>query len=812
MNETAVQFVRANAFAITFAAYAAGIVIANDGFTAWRIAALCTCAIAAGALAIGRGVPSTFVWPVMCGFCIGIVSATCALRLDGSPPFAPLAEHHLVARVIVTERPRAAGSGLTARVRVTSVDAPAGAAAASLRGALAVLDFPLLKHADTLTGRHMLVHARLSLPSPARNDGEVAEKDVLADQGVTAILAAAASSDIHVGGPAPGWEAWWARLRTACARALEDRLPPLDATVLEGILWGDRGELPATLRQEFADTGTVHVLTTAGLHLGIFAALATWLLSRLPLPRMLRVCIVVMCGWAYAVLAGLHLPTIRAATMLTAGAIAHESGRGRTPSAVLAAAAFAVALPHPLVVLSPSFSMSFACVGGIALIAPALERCGLHDDGAGRWLTELARTSLAVQIAMWPLQALYFDAFTPWAVIANMAVVPLVGVVMAFGGALVIASAVAPVLTTPLTNLAGWSTSLLIALVEKFASLPNAHVDMPPPTHVFLIAYWLALAVWAWMSTRPKARRHDMRWLFAAAGLLAAIYVAPGVCAALDSRLHVDAIDVGQADCILIRAPGMHAMLVDGGGKLERTGPAGTVVAQPIGDVIAERTVMPFLLRHWVLGLDAVVLSHPHGDHAGGLPVILARERVGVLYDSAQLYGGPAYQRTLDVVREHHLRYRVARRGESFDLGSAAHVTILGPELPLITGSSSDINNNSVVLRVDFGGARILLTGDAQAEAEARLLAHGGDDLRADILKVGHHGSAYSSTPAFLAAVRPKIAIISCGAHNMFGHPSPRTVAALQLAGATVYRTDLEGGISAVSDGTNVAARVMEAP
>jgi competence protein ComEC len=128
---------------------------------------------------------------------------------------------------------------------------------------------------------------------------------------------------------------------------------------------------------------------------------------------------------------------------------------------------------------------------------------------------------------------------------------------------------------------------------------------------------------------------------------------------------------------------------------------------------------------------------------------------------------------------------------------------ILAPELPLLTGTASDINNNSVVLRVEFGRTAILMTGDAQSEAEARLLSHGGADLRADILKVGHHGSAYSSTPEFLAAVHPKIAIISCGLHNVFGHPSPRTLSVLQTVGADVFRTDLDGGISIETDGTS---------
>ena len=800
-----------HAFALAFAGYATGV-IASAHALSWPTALCCVALVAATAYVrrtdeVKRAaVELTFIIAIaaLVGICLGARAAWARSH----PPFADLDERHVAVEAIALDRPKPTSSGVSFRLRIESVEAPRSAAADSLAGRVALLEAPPLQGGASFAGRLLQVKGRIELPGGPRNDGEPAQRDVLAEQGVALVIAAPAARDIRVRSPASGIEAWLARVRARFADAIDARLPALDATVLEGVLWGDRSDLPAALRQEFSDTGTVHVLTTAGLHLGIMAALLARLLAALPLPRPVRAALVACAAWSYAALAGLHLPTIRAAAMLTAGMAAYESGRGRSPSAVLAAAAFAVGLPQPLAVLSPSFSLSFACVAGIALLSPALEHLGLDAKaGFDRLVWELARTSLVVQIALWPLQALYFNVFTPYAVVANMLVVPIIGAVMACGAAFVALALAAPWACTPFANLAWWGVSAVTTIVNRTASLPAAHVDMPPPSHAFLMLYWIALAAFALAVKFGVQRRRLIVGTVATGAALAIVYCAPGLAAAFDPRLHLDAIDVGQADCLLVRAPGMHAMLVDGGGKLERAGVSGQIVAQPVGDVIATKTVMPFLLRHWVTHLDVVVLTHPHGDHAGGLPVILSRERVGAVYDSAQLYGGQSYHRALAVVRDRRIPWRRAVRGVEFDLGSAVHVRVLGPELPLLSGTASDINNNSVVLRVEFGRTAMLFTGDAQSEAEARLLTHGGEDLRADILKVGHHGSAYSSTPEFLAAVRPKIAIISCGLHNVFGHPSPRTLAALRAAGAQVYRTDLDGGITVDSNGTANAAR-----
>jgi competence protein ComEC len=317
--------------------------------------------------------------------------------------------------------------------------------------------------------------------------------------------------------------------------------------------------------------------------------------------------------------------------------------------------------------------------------------------------------------------------------------------------------------------------------------LPHAAVAVTPPPAWTIVAYDAALvtAMWCW--------KRDGRTL-ATALLFFGITLVATPPRTADHHLRITVLDVGQADGIVIQTPLGHTILVDAGGRLER-GTDGASSAEAIG----ERILVPFLHRAGVRHIDALILSHPHGDHAGGMAPVLRSFGVTEFADSGQQYGGYAYNDALQTARADHVPIVYPRAGMVWRTDDGLTLTFIGPSLPFIE-SKNTINDNSIAFILQYKQFRMLFTGDAGVAAEQRFLNE-GVDLHADVLKVGHHGSAYSSSPAFIAAVHPEYAIISVGRHNMFGHPAPSTIETLQRAGARVYRTDENGAITVGYDG-----------
>jgi competence protein ComEC len=577
------------------------------------------------------------------------------------------------------------------------------------------------------------------------------------------------------------------------------RFPEPEATILAGAMWGERGTLAPDLKDEFQETGTVHVLVTAGLHLGVVAAFTVFLLEAFGCGRIASSLAAVACVWAYAALSGDHLPSVRAATMLSFALVARAAGREPFSWNALALAAIVVAALRPASVTSVSFALSFSCVAAIFAFAKPIASA-LEDLGVPHVVREALAVAFATQLGTWPLTASAFLVIAPYAPLANALVVPIVGVALLGGFATLALGALPPlanVAATIETSLVDW----IVAVVRFVASLPGAHVVATPPPNWTIVAYDGALALaTVWISNGRPARASLLVCAAAALCLWPPRLPSYGV--------TITAIDVGQADAILIRTPRGHAYLVDAGGRLESGSQQG---GASLSEAIGERIVVPFLIRHGIHHLDAVLASHPHGDHVGGIAPVLRTLGANGFADSGQSYPGHAYHDALDVARERRIPLLEPRGGDVWRTDDGVTFRFYGPTLPYITGSRSDINSNSLVFRLEYGSFRMLFTGDAGAETEARMLA-ARDDLRADILKVGHHGSAYGTTPAFVRAVAPHIAIVSVGRNNLFGHPSPATIATLRAAGATVFRTDRDGAVIVATDGRRFEATSFLAP
>lgn len=690
------------------------------------------------------------------------------LRLRATLPF----REHRTARYATTVLDRAgAGDGSTEVVLALS---DGTSVSARLRG-----DVPE-------TGTRAIVRGRLEPFDDARNPGEPSLRDIEEERGIAGRLDAAVvlrgdrstQNGLHV---------WLARAHEWARAQLRARLGEPDASVVAGELWGERAALSPALRSEFQETGTVHVLVTAGLHLGAVTALCAGLLAFLTLPRRLTCAASIAVAWAFVWWSGAQLPAMRAATMASAALAARSLGRATFSWSALAIAGIVVAFLRPHSVATASFALSFSCVGAIFACATALDSWIGERAALPSIAREAVVLSLATQIGIWPLGAAIFLQLTPFAILANLAVVPCVAITMGLGAAQLLLAWCAP-LAQAAANVNSWFLAWTLGVVQTIAALPSATLPMTPAP-----AWCIALYDAAVLGASALWRRGAHTLVVGALGVTIGLVLWPP--RAYDGRLRVTVLDVGQADAIVIQTPRGHALLVDAGGRLER-GPEND--ASP-AEIVGERTVVPFLLRHGIHGVDALIVSHPHGDHAGGVAPVLRRLRVGELADSGQRYGGHAYRDAIETALRERVPILYPRAGMEWKTDDGVTLRFIGPSLPFITGKNA-INSNSVAFLLQYGRFRMLFTGDAGSDSERRFLAQ-AVDLHADVLKVGHHGSAYGSSAAFIGAVSPRYAIVSVGRHNMFGHPAQSTIDTLRRFGAHIYRTDEDGAVTVATDG-----------
>jgi competence protein ComEC len=607
--------------------------------------------------------------------------------------------------------------------------------------------------------------------------------------------------DVVIARRAAGPLAWIDRARARVRRRIDASFAPDVAPMARALVLGESDLAPDDDRA-FRASGLSHLLAVSGMHLVLVLALAVRALSgalarvealvaRVDVGR-IAAAVGVPVAWVYAELAGAGGSTVRAAWMATAALLARALGRRTDATRAFGLSLVAMALVDPLVAFDLSFVLSAAATSGLLVFArPFAEWLEARVPPLAAPIARAAGTTLAASAPCVPVIARFAPGVPLAGVLANLLAVP-VGESVALP--LCLAHALLGWWPAAEAGCAAVATGALVvvrAVARGFAA-PALTVDVPEPTSWQLAVVAVALAAAA---LRVRARA---AWAGAAAALVLVLEVGARRAGVPRGVLRATFLDVGQGDAAIVDLPDGQAMVVDGGG----------LVGSPID--VGVRVLAPALRARRRDVLAAVVLTHPHPDHFGGLATGLEAVHVGALWDTGQgeaqgTAGG--YAALLAAARARGVPVlRPAEVCGAHDLGGA-RVEVLAP-CPAFDPDRS-ANDNSFVLRIAYGERALLLVGDTEHEEEAGLLAAAPGRLRADVLKVGHHGSRTSSSPAFLAAVGAREAVVSAGCRNRFGHPHPSTLAALAAAGARVWRTDRDGAVVVTTDGRSLDVRAQ---
>ena len=634
-----------------------------------------------------------------------------------------------------------------------------GYAWVALVGALVLLPFALLHARDQrigllLTFSAALIIAASSAPTErprAHRDGAPTEISVLA------------------------------RIRARAAQSI-DRTFGDDAPLARALLIADQRQIPTEMRDRYAAAGLIHMLSISGLHVAVIAAAMELLFQVARMPRRAALLGAFVATGVYVMVIGAPPPALRSAAMLGVAMASRLAQRPTSPWAAWAIGAF-VPLLVPRTALDVGYQLSV--LGMCALVAAGSlwrRHFDKRIDGFRGKISRELLTSLVASAVTAPLVAWVFGRISIIAPLSNLIAAPIVTLAQPV---LFLA-----LLLAPMKPIAGFFAEAVHPLLFAFdwiawsaASVPGAAVTVATTIPVALLGALAAAALVIACVSRFPSRPA----IVGIAGLaFMAVFPAIPLGRTGDVELHV--LDVGQGDAILLRTDAGRWILFDAGPAWQ-------------GGDAGRSTVLPYVLRRGG-ALEAFVLSHPHTDHVGGAASVLTAMRPRVYWDAAFAGGSEAYSLSLAAARKQGIEWHRVHPGDSV-LIDGVSLTFLAPDSTWTVGLK-DPNLASTVAIARFGLVRFLLVGDAERAEEDWLLDRHRDELHADVLKVGHHGSSTSTSDAFLAAVHPDVAIISVGAGNKYGHPSVDVLRALSRFGAQVVRTDESGTVIVRTDGAHV--------
>lgn len=632
----------------------------------------------------------------------------------------------------------------------------------------------------------------LTLPNGRRNPGGFDYRRYLKSRGISAQIYVPYKQKVTLAGQwhSPVFMVLQLRksLTAACNQYFDQRV----AHLLTGILFGDlQGDTP--LRETFADAGIAHVLAVSGLHVGYLCAAVWWLCKAMGRKETQAMAMTALAVGFYIVLTGFAVSVVRAAIMLMIPFWGRVTKRHVDRLSVLCVAAMIMLAVAPYQLWSISFQMSFGAVLGIILLyRPLVYRAvrGLDIKSRyGKGLVQSIGLTIAATIGTLPATLYYFQTVNVVGLMGNLLVVPLVGILLTLAFVVMPLLILFPEMAQAIVILPSSLARIILALTDQLRALAffNFHGG------ALSLAAFLLIVMLALLAAGYFNLRHSRQVMVVSIGLPILIFLTllPG---SLPKGLKITCLDVGQGDAALVETPAGGAYLIDGGGYEDRV-PEENAAHTPI----SEQVLLPALYSKGITYLDGAFISHNHADHAQGIEELAGKIPIDRIYVSAKYNGWLRRQKKIPVV--------VLGQGDDLKTKDGLQVSVLWPERDMEALSDDEQNDASMILRLQYGRRSFLFTGDAGIATEARLDPQAID---ADVLKVGHHGSAESTSAAFLKAVTPAIAIISVGQHNWYGHPTPAVLKRIRQSGAQCYRTDQSGAVELTTNGKALKIKTYE--
>ncbi|MGP8155144.1 MAG: DNA internalization-related competence protein ComEC/Rec2, partial [Smithella sp.] len=595
--------------------------------------------------------------------------------------------------------------------------------------------------------------------------------------------------------------------------------------VIEAMTIGNQNEIPADVRDNFNKTGTAHLLSINGLHIGIIAASAfffVFLILKSSEYLMLRFNIIKLAAAAAfimvmisALIAGMRIPVLRSTLMAFVFLVALLSGKQRDLYNTLAIAALIILVISPGALFDSSFQLSFVAVLALIYIMPRFSDLHLKKiSGFPLWTQSIIRyvylsalVCIAVTIGTLPLIVYYSNRVSSITIIANLISVPLLGTLsLTICMFFILCAFFSPVMAGYCIKLASFFVGISVNIINKLAALPWSSFNVTTPNLLEIAIFYLFIfLIIQFIDTQknqdtPKASSPHRILILKCLLIIAVLFfIADITCLAFKDKLSTDlkvtVIDVGQGNSTLIQFPGGKTMIIDGGGIPERSFDIGKSV------------VAPFLYRQRISNIDMVALSHPHPDHLLGLIYIMNNFAVRQVWRSnlpIDLEEFPGWDKAIKL--NNIDVYPVSNKSPERVFNGVRVNVLWPPDYPvkdLNNLSYYEINDSSVVLKITFGKVKFLIPGDISSDTEMQLI-NSKADIKSDVLVVPHHGSVYSSSAEFIKAVDCRYAIVSAGKSNVFHHPHPLVLQRYNEAGICVFRTDRDGAVTFTTDGNKL--------